>query len=129
MTQNSAYCLLAFFVNFKYMTNKDKNRIGIVYSTNPNFEYDTNEIIEPETLAPADQKLKVTTDRKQRKGKVVTLVSGFVGKNDDLEELARTLKTSCGTGGSAKDGIIIIQGEMIEKVRKTLIDKGFVKTK
>lgn len=111
------------------MPGKSKNRIGIVYSTSQDFVYETDEVAEPDTLAPSEQKLKVTIDRKQRKGKVVTLVSGFIGKNDDLEELARILKTGCGTGGSAKDGEIIIQGELLEKVRKILIDKGYAKTK
>lgn len=111
------------------MPNNTKNRIGIVYSTNQNFAYETDEVEEPETLAPAEQKLKVTVDRKQRKGKVVTLISGFIGKSDDLEELAKVLKTGCGTGGSAKEGEIIIQGEMPDKVKKILIDKGYIKTK
>ncbi|MCF0206536.1 MAG: translation initiation factor [Bacteroidales bacterium] len=105
------------------------NRIGIVYSTNADFEYQTDEVEEPETLEASEQKLKVSIDRKQRKGKVVTLVSGFVGKQSDLEDLSRMLKTACGCGGSAKDGLVIIQGEMLEKVRKILLDKGYSKTK
>lgn len=111
------------------MSNNWKNRVGIVYSTKENFEYQTDEIEEPDTLNPEDQKLKVTIDRKQRKGKVVTLISGFVGKSEDLNELAKMIKTYCSTGGSAKEGEIIIQGEIAEKVKKLLIDKGYTRTK
>lgn len=111
------------------MSNNWKNRVGIVYSTKENFEYQTDEVEEPDTLNPEDQKLKVTIDRKQRKGKVVTLISGFIGKSEDLNELAKMIKTHCSTGGSAKDGEIIIQGEIAEKVRKLLIDKGYTRTK
>lgn len=111
------------------MSNKNKNRIGIVYSTNQDFDYQTDEPVEVDTLAPEEQKLKVSIDRKQRKGKVVTLVTGFVGTADDLDDLARSLKTACGTGGSAKEGEIIIQGEQLEKVKKFLIDRGYTRTK
>ena len=107
------------------MSKNWKNREGIVYSTNQNFEYDTNEIEEPETLEPQKQNLKVYVDRKQRKGKSVTIVSGFVGKDDDLNELAKMIKTKCGTGGSAKDGEIIIQGEMINKISEFLTKNNY----
>ena len=107
------------------MSNNWKKREGIVYSTNNSFEYNTNEAEEPETFAPEHQKLRITIDRKQRKGKSVTLVSGFVGKNEDLENLAKELKSKCGTGGSVKDGEIIIQGEMIEKIMSFLKTKGY----
>lgn len=107
------------------MSKNWKNREGIVYSTNQNFEYDTNEIEEPETLEPQKQNLKVYIDRKQRKGKSVTIISGFIGKNDDLNELAKMIKTKCGTGGSAKDGEIIIQGEMIDKITDFLTKEDY----
>lgn len=102
-----------------------KNRNGIVYSTKPDFIYDTNEESEPETLPTENQKLKISLDRKQRKGKTVVLITGFIGKTEDLENLAKELKTKCGTGGSAKDGEIIIQGEMIDKLKEILKIKGF----
>lgn len=107
------------------MTNEWKKREGIVYSTKADFVYQTNEIEEPETLPAEKQKLKIALDRKQRKGKTVVLITGFIGKSDDLENLAKELKNKCGTGGSAKNGEIIIQGEMIEKVKDILRNKGF----
>ncbi|MBN2779271.1 MAG: translation initiation factor [Bacteroidales bacterium] len=107
------------------MSKNWKNREGVVYSTNQDFEYDTNEIEEAETLEPQEQNLKVFIDRKQRKGKSVTIISGFVGKDDDLNELAKMIKTKCGTGGSAKDGEIIIQGEMITKISEFLTKNNY----
>mgnify|MGYP002229585497 CR=1 FL=1 len=86
------------------MTNDWKARLGMVYSTDPNFKYDTEEAPQTETLAPERQDLRVWLDRKQRGGKTVTLVKGFVGSDTDLGELARLLKTRCGVGGAAKDG-------------------------
>ena len=82
--------------------NDWKARLGMVYSTNPDFNYETTETPEAETLPPARQELRVWLDRKQRAGKVVTLVKGFVGRDADLQELARLLKTKCGVGGAAK---------------------------
>ena len=97
-----------------------KDRLGVVYSTNSDFEYNTGEEEETETLSPEAQKLKVSIDRKQRKGKTVTLVQGFVGTEDDLKELGRLLKSKCGVGGSVKDGEIIIQGDHLPKLKKIL---------
>ena len=91
--------------------SKKKNVVGVVYSTNPDFQYVYDEEPEAETLPPAQQKLRIRLDRQARGGKQVTLVTGFVGKDDDLQELGKTLKTACGVGGSAKDGEIIIQGD------------------
>ncbi len=107
------------------MKNDWKKREGVVYSTKNDFEYDTNETEEIETLAPDKQKLKVLIDRKQRKGKSVTIITDFIGKYDDLNDLAKKIKTKCGTGGSVKDGEIIIQGEMINKIMDYLIKEGF----
>jgi translation initiation factor 1 len=107
------------------MSNDWKERLGMVYSTNPDFKFDTGKEPEPETLLPAKQKLKISLDKKNRKGKVVTLVEGFIGTTADLEELGRMLKTKCGTGGSAKDGEILIQGDVREKVRQILIASGY----
>ncbi len=112
------------------MAKKNKfNRINIVYSTNPDHEYESEEEEEAETLEANKQQLKVLRDRKKRRGKTATLVEGFVGSEDDLKELGKTLKSKCGVGGSAKDGIIIIQGDLKEKVYNLLKDMGYTKTK
>lgn len=98
---------------------------GIVYSTNPNFSYQDDAPEEQNTLAPAQQQLKVKLDTKQRAGKTVTVVEGFTGKTEDLEKLGKELKTKCGTGGSVKDGQVLIQGDYREKVVKWLQDWGY----
>lgn len=98
------------------MKNDKKGRINVVYSTNPDFNYEYEQEVQEETLEPEKQNLRVILDSKQRKGKTVTLVQGFVGTEKDLKELAKLLKNKCGVGGSAKDGEIIIQGEIKEKV-------------
>lgn len=102
------------------MKNDKKARINIVYSTNPDFNYEYTPENEAETLAPEKQNLRVLLDSKQRKGKIVTLVQGFIGSEDDLKELAKLLKNKCGVGGSVKDGEIIIQGDVKEKVLSLL---------
>ncbi|HLO59330.1 MAG TPA: translation initiation factor [Bacteroidales bacterium] len=103
-----------------------KKRDGIVYSTDPNFKYpDDSHKEEKETLPPSQQMLYVWLESKGRNGKTVTLVKGFAGKEDDLDELAGKLKRYCGTGGSVKDGEIIIQGDFRNKVLTFLTDKGF----
>ncbi|NML36462.1 translation initiation factor [Chitinophaga sp. G-6-1-13] len=102
---------------------------GIVYSTDPNFSFEPEHREEQETLSPAEQQLRVKLDTKQRAGKVVTLVDGFIGKDEDAEKLGKDLKTKCGTGGSVKDGQILIQGDYKEKVIKWLQDWGYKKTK
>lgn len=107
------------------MSKKNRN---VVYSTNPNYDYD-DEYDEIETLTPQDQKLKVLIDRKQRKGKSVTIVTGFKGNDDDMKDLAKILKSKCGVGGSAKDGEILIQGEFKEKIYTLLLDMDFKHTK
>ena len=105
--------------------NDWKARLGMVYSTNPDFQYKTDEVEEPDTLAPAQQDLRVWLDRKQRGGRVVTLVKGFVGREADLAELARLLKTKCGVGGAAKDGEILIQGDHRDRVVEILTKSGY----
>jgi translation initiation factor 1 len=103
--------------------NKPDNR-GFVYSTNPDFRFEQNDE-QKETLAPAEQKLRVRLDAKHRGGKMVTLVEGFVGKPEDLEDLGKKLKAFCGTGGSAKDGEIIVQGDQREKLMQWLLKNGY----
>ncbi len=102
-----------------------KDRLNVVYSTNKEFEYEHNAEDEDETLQPNKQNLKVSIDRKKRKGKSVTLIEGFVGTEDDLKSLAKTLKTKCGVGGSAKDSEIIIQGEFKQKIADILTNLGY----
>ncbi len=102
-----------------------KKKINIIYSTNQNFDYDYDDEQEEETLPNSEQKLYVSIDRKQRKGKAVTLVEGFIGTDDDLKDLGKILKTKCGVGGSAKNGEIIIQGEHKDKVFDLLKNEGY----
>jgi len=104
-----------------------KNKLNI-YSTNPDFKWEEEEE-EIETIAPQQQKLRVGIDRKQRAGKEVSLITGFIGKNEDLEDLGKLLKSKCGVGGSVKEGEIIIQGNHVEKIIKILIEQGFKNTK
>ncbi|MCD8313030.1 MAG: translation initiation factor [Bacteroidales bacterium] len=105
--------------------NDWKKRLGVVYSTNPDYQF-TEPSEEPvETLRPSAQKLTVTIDRKGRGGKQVTLVRGFVGSEEDLAELGRTLKVRCGVGGTAKDGEITVQGDFRDKVTAILNDLGY----
>ncbi|MBR4381277.1 MAG: translation initiation factor [Bacteroidaceae bacterium] len=112
------------------MKNTDwKDRLNVVYSTNPNFKYETSEEPEATTLPPQQQKLRVSLDRKNRGGKTVTLVTGFIGTEDDLKALGKLLKGSCGVGGTAKDGEIIIQGDFKQRILDLLKAKGYSQTK
>jgi translation initiation factor 1 len=109
--------------------NDWKSRLGMVYSTNPDFEYRTEESAAAATLPPERQNLRVSLDRRRRAGKQVTLVAGFVGTGDDLTALGKTLKTRLGVGGAAKDGEIIIQGDFRDRVVELLQSQGYSKTK
>lgn len=105
--------------------NDWKQRLGVVYSTNPDFKYEQESVTEEETLAPEKQKLTVSIDRRCRAGKQVTLVSGFVGSESDLKELGKMLKVKCGVGGTTKDGEITIQGDLRNKVTALLCAMGY----
>ena len=107
---------------------KKKEKLNF-YSTNPDFVWNDGEEEALETLPVQQQKLRVTLDKKQRKGKEVTLVTGFVGTDEDLTDLGKLLKSKCGAGGSAKDGEIIVQGNHVEKVIAILIELGYKNTK
>ncbi|HTR30695.1 MAG TPA: translation initiation factor [Puia sp.] len=110
------------------MSKKRPNSSGIVYSTDPDFK-PNEEPVPRESPGPRLQRLKVRLDTKQRAGKAVTLVEGFIGPDAELEELGRQLKTHCGTGGSVKDGLIIIQGDQRDKITAWLVAKGFTSTR
>lgn len=107
------------------MSKKNSNRIGVVYSTNPDFEYEEIEEFEEETLPNNQQKLYVQLDKKQRAGKQVTLITGFVGKSEDLEKLGKELKNKCGVGGSVKNNEILLQGDFRQKVIDYLVQKDY----
>lgn len=107
------------------MAKQKKNKVNVVYSTNPDFNFDFEEDHEMETLAPSQQNLKVMLDRKQRKGKEVTLIEGFIGTDDDLKDLGKSLKSKCGVGGSIKEGCIIVQGNQVSKIIELLKVEGY----
>ena len=107
------------------MANDWKDRLGMVYSTNSNYDYKNNGEEEQETISPKQQNLKVSLDRKKRKGKNVTLVTGFTGSNDDLKELGKLLKTKCGVGGTVKNEEILIQGDFCDRVIEILKKENY----
>lgn len=107
------------------MSKKNKNIQGVVYSTDPNYSYQFEQEEVAETLAIEKQQLKVIIDKKQRAGKSVTLVKGFIGKVEDLESLGKMLKNKCGVGGTVKEGEILIQGDFRDKIIQILQNAGY----
>jgi translation initiation factor 1 len=111
------------------MSKKRSNSSGLVYSTDPNFKLPEENADDIETVPPAQQNLRIRLDAKQRAGKVVTLIQGFVGKEADIEDLGKKLKSYCGTGGSVKSNEILVQGDNRDKILAWLHKQGFTKTK
>jgi translation initiation factor 1 len=112
------------------MSKKSKPDVnGFVFSTDPGFSFEEEKQEDQETLPPNKQKLRILLDKKQRAGKAVTLITGFIGQQDDLEELGKKLKNFCGTGGSVKDGEILVQGDQRQKVQTWLVKNGYVNAK
>ncbi|MFR9165554.1 MAG: translation initiation factor [Dysgonomonas sp.] len=112
------------------MKNNDwKDRLNVVYSTNPDYKYEAEENEESDTLPKEKQQLRISLDKRNRKGKAVTLITGFVGTTEDMEELGKFLKVKCGVGGSAKDGEIIVQGDFRNKVLELLQKEGYAKSR
>ena len=112
------------------MKNNDwKDRLNVVYSTNPDYQYENTGEEEAETLPKNQQKLRISMEKKGRGGKTVTLIKGFIGTEDDLKELGKLLKTKCGVGGSAKEGEIIIQGDFKQRIIELLKAEGYTQTK
>lgn len=103
-----------------------KDRLGVVFSTNPDFKFESESTEEAQTLPAQKQNLRVQLDKKKRAGKSVTLITGFVGTDTDLNALGKMLKTKCGVGGTAKDGEILIQGDFVIRVMDILTKEGYM---
>lgn len=111
------------------MAKKINSISGLVYSTDPNFKIEEETEDEQQTLLPAEQKIKIRLDKKHRGGKIVTLIENFIGTNADKEDIGKKLKTSCGTGGSVKEGEILVQGDNRDKVLQWLLKNGYKQSK
>ena len=110
-------------------SNDWKDRLNVVYSTNPDINYECIEEEQAETLPKNQQKLRVGIEKKGRGGKTVTIIKGFIGSEEDLKDLGKLLKTKCGVGGSAKEGEIIIQGDFKQRIIELLKAEGYTQTK
>lgn len=106
-----------------------KDRLNVVYSTNPDFKYEGENEVESATQPKEKQLLRISLDKRNRKGKAVTLITGFIGTTDDIEALGKLLKVKCGVGGSVKDGEIIIQGDFRNKILEILQKEGYAKSR
>lgn len=113
----------------KNNNNDWKDRLNMVYSTNPDFKFGTEQDEQADTIEKEKQPLRILLDKRNRKGKAVTLITGFVGSESDLEALGKFLKVKCGVGGSAKDGEIIVQGDLRNKILELLQKEGYVKAR
>jgi translation initiation factor 1 len=112
------------------MKNNDwKDRLNVVYSTNPDFKYEINKEEEEETLPNEKQQLRISLDKRNRGGKTITLVTGFTGNEEYLQTLGKILKVKCGVGGSAKNGEIIVQGDFRKKILELLQKEGYTKAR
>lgn len=112
------------------MKNNDwKDRLNVVYSTNPDFKFEKEDDEEQETIENGKQLLRLSLDKRNRKGKAVTLITGFIGTSDALEALGKMLKVKCGVGGSVKDGEIILQGDFRTKALEILQKDGYAKSR
>ena len=116
-------------IHHRMSKNKKPDQLGFVFSTNPDFQFQPEEHEQVDDLPNNQQLLKIWLDRKQRKGKDVTLITGFSGSEESLETLAKALKTKCGVGGSTKDGEILLQGDHRDKVLAFLLERGYSKAK
>jgi translation initiation factor 1 len=117
-------------INYLQMKNNEwKERLNVVYSTNPQYRYETPIEEEQDTLPNEKQNLRISLDKRNRGGKQVTLIAGFIGNDADLQILGKLLKTKCGVGGSAKENEIIVQGDFRNKVKEILVQAGYAKTR
>jgi len=110
-------------------SNDWKERLNVVYSTNPDFKFESEEEPLVETKPKEKQLLRISLDKRNRGGKAVTLITGFAGNDDDLKELGKMLKTKCGVGGSVKEGEIIVQGDFRQKILEILLKEGYLKAR
>ena len=123
-------CFLCIISKIYFLLSKKINSLsGLVYSTDPNFKIEEDIKEEERSLLPAEQKIKIRLDKKHRGGKVVTLIENFIGTNADKDDIGKNLKTTCGTGGSVKDGEILVQGDNRDKVLQWLLKNGFKHSK
>ena len=123
-------CIFCLISKIYFLLSKKINSLsGLVYSTDPNFKIEEDIEEEERSLVPAEQKIKIRLDKKHRGGKTVTLIENFIGTNANKDDIGKKLKTVCGTGGSVKDGEILVQGDNRDKVLQWLLKNGFKHSK